>query len=490
MIKKNLTVRVKKISNVQYRKELFNKFAKTTKFNNKIVILGLGAIGTVLLHTIDRFIDIDRKNIIVVDKNNKTFDKIKTFDIHKEPVEIVKDNIEKVFIDKLQMKENDILLDCSYEIDTLDLFKFCNKFGISYINSAVEDWSDRIAPSQEYDTYYDRISTIEEFNQNLSNKNTNFIIGLGCNPGNVNIWVLYALEKINKKFYQINEPKHNLLAQKMGLNTIHISERDSHITNKPKRINEYVNTWAGNGNSWYDEALSYVEVSWGTHEKEYPPNILPDKSNDYQIVINKNGCNFFARTFVPSSDYLLGMVIRHEECYTIPKYLSVFDKDNKKIYQPSCYYVYNPNDSSKASIYEVIEDEEIYQDYKRLMTSDITQGKDEVGATLFFQDGKVFWIGSILDINEARFIFNNELNEFINSTILQVVAGYIGGLIYIIKLINHNKKLGLILPEHLPVHDFVHSIKPFIGIFGIFKVDWTSDSSDNKWQFKEFIEEF
>lgn len=480
----------KKFSSVKDRKDLFNKFAKTTKFNNKIVILGLGAIGTVLLNTIDRFIDISRNNFIVIDKDKKTFDKIKSFDITKLEVEIVKDNIDKVFIDNLKLTSNDIILDCSYEIDTLDMFKFCNKYGISYINSAVEDWSERVAKSQEYDTYYDRISTIETFNENLKDKNTNFIIGLGCNPGNVNLWVLYALEKINKKFYKINETKHNLLAQKMGLNTIHISEWDSHITKKPKRINEYVNTWAGNSNSWYDEAFSYVEVSWGTHEKEFPSLILPDKSNDFQIVINRLGCQLFARTYVPSNNYLLGMVIRHEECYTIPKYLTVFDNNNNKVYQPSCYYIYNPNDSSKASIYEVIENEEVYQDNKRLMTSDITCGKDEVGATLFFQDGKVFWIGSILDINEARFIFNNELNDFINSTILQVVAGYIGGLIYIIKLINDNKRLGLILPEHIPVHDFVHSIKPFIGLFGIFTVDWTSDSNDNKWQFKEFLEEF
>jgi homospermidine synthase len=471
------------MKNFTDKRKMIEKLKKSIKFNNKIVILGLGAIGTLLVNLITDIIDINNKNIIVIDKNESMFEKIKDIEVVKIIDFVLPSTINKIFIDKLNLKINDLIIDSSFEIDTLEMYKFCHKHGISYINSAVEDWPDGISRIDNYDTYADRIEMIEKYNTSIPIKNTNFIIGLGCNPGNVNLWILYALDKINKKYYKIQEDRPNYLAQKMGLNTIHISEKDSQITKKPKKINEYLNTWASNKNSWYDEAFSYVEVSWGSHEKTLPKFMIKQTDNK-QIIINKNGCCYFARTFVPSTPKMMGMMIRHEECYTIAKYLSTNN------YQPSCYYIYNPNDSSKASIYEVLEKDYKYQDEQRLMTDDIIDGDDEVGATLFFEDGNVFWVGSILSIKESRELFDNKLDRFINATLLQVVAGYLGGLIHLIKLINENKYQGLILPENIPYKEYLEITKPFLGIFGIFKVNWQSKYKHNKWQFNEFLMDF
>ena len=477
------------MTNFEKRKKMIQDLKKSIKFNNKIVILGLGAIGTLLVNLINDIIIMDSQNLIVIDKNNSMFEKIKNINARKITEYILPSTVNKIFIDLLNLTINDIIIDSSFEIDTLEMYKFCHKHGISYINSAVEDWPDGVSRLQEYDTYADRIAMIEKHNKSIEIKNTNFIIGLGCNPGNVNLWVLYALQKINDKYYKIKEDRPNFLAQRMGLNTIHISEKDSQITTKPKKVNEYLNTWASNKNSWYDEAFSYVEVSWGTHEKKYPINMLKKTKNN-QIIINNNGCCYFARTFVPSTPRMMGMMIRHEECYTIANYLSI--KYNSNIgenisYQPSCYYIYNPNDSSKASIYEVLERDYKYQDNQRLMSNDISEGSDEVGATLFFEDGNVFWVGSILSIKESRELFDNNLDSFINATLLQVVAGYLGGLIYIINLINQNKNIGLILPENIPIKEYMKITKPFLGIFGIFKVNWQSKYKHNKWRFDEFL---
>jgi homospermidine synthase len=474
------------INNFEKRKKRIQNLNKSIKFNHKIVILGLGAIGTLLVNLISNIVDMDIQNLIVIDKNKFMFEKIKDIDATKITEYILPSTIDKIFIDLLKLNINDIIIDSSFEIDTLEMYKFCHKHGISYINSAVEDWPDGVSRIKEYDTYADRIEMIAKHNKNIEIKNTNFIIGLGCNPGNVNLWVLYALQKINDKFYKIKEDRPNFLAQRMGLNTIHISEKDSQITNNPKRVNEYLNTWASNKNSWYDEAFSYVEVSWGTHEKKYPKNMLK-KTDKHQLIINNTGCCYFGRTFVPSTPRMMGMMIRHEECYTIANYLSIKYNGNNLSYQPSCYYIYNPNDSSKASIYEVLERDFKYQDNQRLMTMDITDGSDEVGATLFFEDGNVFWVGSILSIKESRELFDNKLDDFINATLLQVVAGYLGGLNHIINLINENKYLGLILPENIPLKEYMNITKPFLGIFGIFKVNWQSKYTHNKWRFEEFL---
>ena len=184
------------------------------------------------------------------------------------------------------------------------------------------------------------------------------------------------------------------------------------------------------------------------------------------------------------------MLIRHEESYTICKKLTLKDSNNNIIYKPSSYYVYKPCDSAIASISEVKDNLGAYQYYNRLMTSDIVEGRDELGCTLFFADGEIYWVGSLLDINEARLLYDNQYNDIINPTILQVVAGYVGGILYLIELIENKKYHGFLTPEDLPIDKFIKWTKPLLGPFGIIKVkDWIIQNKDptNPWQFNDFL---
>jgi homospermidine synthase len=323
----------------------------------------------------------------------------------------------------------------------------------------------------------------------IQNKKNNFIISLGCNPGNVSIWAMYALEKINQITKKFDYKSYADLANKLGLRVIHVSERDSQITNNPKKKNEYVNTWSSNAKSWYDEAFSFLEISWGTHEKNTPDNINKKLSNEYQLVLDGEGYNSYAYSYTPLGKNLVGMLIRHEECYTICRKLTIKNDKNEIIYKPSCYYVYKPNDSSVASTYEIRDNIGKYQENKRLMTSDIIEGKDELGCTLFFANGDIYWIGSLLDIKEARLIYDNEYDDIINATVLQVVAGYIGAILYLIESIENKKYKGLLTPEELPIKKFVKVTKPMLGPFGLIKVeDWTVETKpDKQWQFEDFV---
>lgn len=87
-----------------------------------------------------------------------------------------------------------------------------------------------------------------------------------------------------------------------------------------------------------------------------------------------------------------------------------------------------------------------------------------MGLTYFLQNGKVFWIGSTLDIDETRNLFDNEINDIINATILQVIVGYITGIIYINDLNNKNIKKGLIVPDEIPLEYMKYQL-PFLGNF-------------------------
>lgn len=475
------------------RKNAFESLSQSIVFKNKILIIGCGSIGTALLPLLIKFIVMAPSNITVCDKNANRFAKISQFislGVKTKHIKITKENVSSLIINELGLGQDDIIIDISYEINTEFMFSLCESVGISFINSAVEIWEKEPEMKDVDYTFYNRFKNMENKNKSNTKKSNNFIVSLGCNPGNVNIWTLYALDKINKEKDNFAYNTYAELAQLMGLKTVHISEKDTQIINKPKRENEYVNSWASDSISWYDEAFGFLEISWGTHESKLPDNIKLELSNDYQIIINGVGCETFAHTYTPISKNVLGMLIRHEESYTICKALTLKDSTNKITYKPSVYYIYKPNDSAVASTMEARANNNQVQPTGRLMADDIVEGRDEVGVTLFFADGDIYWIGSLLDIKEARLLFDNQYDNIINATVLQVVAGYIGGIFHLIESIEQKKYQGLTFPEDLPVGQFIKRTRPMLGPFGLMEVtDWDVDCVDqnNLWQYQDFI---
>jgi homospermidine synthase len=475
------------------RKYALESMVHIKEFKNKIVLIGCGAIGTSLLPLLFKLIKFNPVNLTVIDMDSYRFDVINKFvnmGVNTLNVKLTKDNIKSILIDDLKLGQDDLIIDASYEINTIFMYRLCSEFGISYTNSAVEVWNEEPTFKDIDYTFYSRIKSIEEADRKNKIKKNNFIISLGCNPGNVNIWTLYALEHINKKTTNYKFNSHAELAQKMGLKVVHISERDSQITSNPKKIGEYVNTWSSNAVSWYDEAFSYLEISWGTHEKKKPEKINSELSNEFQYIINGVGSDSYAYSYTPIGKNLTGMLIRHEECFTICRKLTLRDDTGKIIYKPSSYYVYKPCDSAIASTQETKDLLGEYQQNLRLMTSDIIEGRDELGCTLFFDSGDIYWVGSLLDINEARLIYDNEFNDVVNATVLQVCAGYLGGIFYLIESIEKKVYRGFMTPEDLPVNKFIQWTKPLIGPFGVIKVtDWTIESLDkqNPLQFEDFL---
>lgn len=481
---------LKTVSGRKFELELLkNQFS----FNNKILIIGCGSIGASLLYLIINFIKIDPKLITIIDKDILKLDKIQKFvnlGVNKHIIKLDQHNTKEFIINYLKLSKNDIIIDASYEISTKYMYQLCSESGISYINSSVESWEIEPTFTEKDYTFSSLIEDIILLDKQTLKKENNFIIGLGGNPGNVNIWTLYALDKINNKKNKFSYNSYAELAQKMGLRVIHISEKDSQITNKPRKRNEYLNTWSSDAISWYGEAIGNIEISWGTHEKNTYDKIVDSLSNPYQKIMDRKGYTTFGLTYTPISRNTVGMLIRHEECYTICRKLSIVDNNNNIVYKPSCYYVYKPCDSSMASINELIERNNDYHRKTRLMTCDIIEGRDELGCNLFFENGEIWWIGSLLDINEARLTFDNQDTELINATLLQVLAGYMGGLFYLIQSIQSKTYRGLLLPEDMPVKQFLKWTRPLLGPFGLMEIkDWNIECKDKKnlWQFSDFL---
>ena len=68
------------------------------------------------------------------------------------------------------------------------------------------------------------------------------------------------------------------LAMLLQIKVIHCSERDTQITNIPRTLNEFVNTWSVEG--FREEGIAPAEMGWGTHERWLPKNsVVPPEGN-------------------------------------------------------------------------------------------------------------------------------------------------------------------------------------------------------------------
>jgi homospermidine synthase len=460
------------------RKQKVNDlFSNKIAFNNKIYIIGMGAIGIPLLWLLLKILDISPLNITVIDERD-IYDEIKQTII--QPINILSNtnvdvNTYKILLE--QLSNNDIIIDAASSIDTFYIIQLCQERGASYINSALNDeWSlpdNNLRNKEELlkNTIYSIHKNLEKYNNNLSDKNFNSVLCMGCNPGNVSLWCKLGLINIAKdkdiEYSDFeNQDKWNLLSQKLGVEVIHISEKDTQIINEPKKDDEYCNTWSKTMDSYYSEALTNVELSIGTHEAN-KNNYTEDDiilQNEECLILNRFGCYTFAQSWIPYYKKIVGNVICHDETYTIGKKLSVYNEKNI-IYKPSIYYVYNPCNAAKLSLNELKELDENYQLNYRLLTNEIIDGNDILGLTYFLEDKKcIYWIGSLLGIEEARNIFDNKINNIINATILPVIAGYLTGIIYLIDLNRNNIKKGIIEADDIPLEYMKYQL-PFLGDF-------------------------
>ena len=93
------------------------------------------------------------------------------------------------------------------------------------------------------------------------------------------------------------------LAMLTGTKVIHISERDTQIGDKPKQVNEFVNTWSVAG--FYEEGIAPAEMGWGTHERRLPANAHKHSYGPCnQICLSQMGINTYVHSWVPMGEII------------------------------------------------------------------------------------------------------------------------------------------------------------------------------------------
>jgi homospermidine synthase len=423
--------------------------AKT--FTNKMLVLGAGSVSQCVLPLLVEHL-LEAKQITIMDmKDNRA----RIQGVINQGAQFVQDQITEENLDSLLSKylsAGDFLLDLAWNIDANVILQWCHDHGVLYLNTSVEEWDPYVGGANKNPierTLYYRHMRMIEMKSTWKNSGPTAIVEHGANPGLVSHLVKKSLVdiatrglsegKLSRNIEKtLEEERYNELAHQLSVKVIHISERDTQITNRPKQFNEFVNTWSVDG--LYEEGVAPAELGWGSHEKTLPPNAYEHSVGPKnQICIAAPGASTWVRSWVPNFE-ITGMVIRHGEAFTISDYLTVWDKESA-IYRPTVHYAYCPSNEALVSLRELEMRQWQMHPEQRIMNDEITDGDDRLGVLLMGHPYKSWWTGSLLNIHDSRKLVPNQ-----SATTVQVGSAVYAAVAWAMS----NPEQGLLVPDELP----------------------------------------
>lgn len=481
----------------------------------KILILGLGSVSRCTLPLLLKHLPYPASAYTIIDGGDQealdgAIKTVRAAGVNFESVQISPENYAQVLAEHLD--NGDMLIDLAWNIGTLDLLRWCRDAGVLYVNASFElwdpyagGWSEEPTARTLYRRHLELQNMLKEWGQN---DGPTAVLDHGANPGLVSHFTKAALVDIARAWLAQPDTDDERtrreaaaaalearnwagLAHALNVQVIHVSERDTQISEQPKRVNEFVNTWSVEG--FYEEGVAPAEMGWGTHERTLPAGAYQHRDGPgNQICLARPGCRTWVRSWVPAGP-ITGMVIRHGEAFSISDYLTVYE-DGVPVYRPTVHYAYCPADAAIASLHELHMRGYQLQPDQRIMYDDIISGRDELGVLLMGHPLTSWWTGSLLDIEETR-----QLAPGQNATTLQVAAGLLGA----IEWMRKNPRKGVRLPDDLPHDEVLATAKPYLGPFVSRAVDWTplKDRADvfagydgaaalipeDVWQFNTFL---
>lgn len=447
------------------------------RFDGRILILGCGAVSQCALPLFLDHLEMPRDKITVLDfvDQRHTIAHALSQGVRFVQEKITREQFAEQF--GRYVGPGDLIIDLAWNLGCTDLLDWCFRHDVRYLNTSVELWdpyADR--PHTTDRTLYVRHMDLRRMIAGWpTKKGATAVVDHGANPGLVSHFTKMGLLDIGRKVLA-DKPRDtrvpaleeaiagqhfNRLAQLVGLKVIHISERDTQISNRPKEVNEFVNTWSVEG--FFEEGTAPAEMGWGTHEQALPAGArLHNSGPRNQICLTSHGINTWVRSWVPCGE-IVGMVVRHGEAFSISEALTLLGDDGTPVYRPTVHYAYCPCDAAIASLHELkMRNYQLHETW-RIMSDDIVRGRDEMGCLLMGHDFKSWWIGSLLDIEETRRLVPGQ-----NATTLQVAASVLGALFWMIR----NPREGVCLPDHLPHDEIMEIALPYLGPVISQSVDW------------------
>src|SRR5882762_681728 len=478
-------------------KKTARKFSKpaSTKylsFKGRMVMVGFGSIGQGVLPLILRHIGIKPAQItIIADEMRGGEDEARRYGVTFIRKRLTRENLRQT-LDK-RLAKGDFLVNLSVEVASTALVELCQEKGALYVDTCIEPWpggyTDPSLSVSLRSNYALRENVLKLAPKYRGGPTA--VIAHGANPGLVSHFVKKALVNLAKDTgLGVVRPSSREgwgeLARDLGVKVIHIAERDTQVSKKPKKVGEFVNTWSIDG--FVSEGSQPAEMGWGTHEKGLPADGARHEFGcDAAIYLNRPGLLTRVRTWTPLEGPFHGFIITHNESISIADYFTLRD-GAKVVYRPTVHYAYHPCDQAIMSMHEIAGKNLHQQQRQRLIVDEITSGRDELGVLLMGHKKGAYWYGSQLDIDETR-----KLAPYNNATSIQVCAPVLSGIIWALE----NPDRGIVEADEM---DFARNLDicmpylgPVVGKYG----DWTPlqdrgklfpediDKSD-PWQFKNF----
>jgi homospermidine synthase len=477
----------------------------------RVLVLGCGSVAQCTVPLLIRDLQIDPQCITIVDvldNRARVADSIAA-GVTYEQDQVTPDNIDSFLA--ARVGDGDLLLDLAWNIDNPTILQWCRDHGVRYLNTSVEVWDpyDDMASTHPLDrTLYVRHMDLRRMMAAWGdNKGATAVVEHGANPGLVSHFTKQALTEIAGRMLHdgiaadaaalelaLTNDEYATLAMLTGTKVVHISERDTQITDVPKEVDEFVNTWSVDG--FFEEGIAPAELGWGTHEKRLPPNgyVHHGYGPCNQICIARPGMETWVRSWVPAGE-IRGMVVRHGEALTISDHLTVWGDDGNPVYRPTVHYAYHPSDAAVNSVLELRMRNWVMQSRQRILNDEIISGADELGVLLMGHPYRSWWTGSLLSIDEARAILPHQ-----SATTLQVAGSIIGCVSWMIE----NPNEGLCVPDDLPWREVLRVATPYLGSMHSAATDWDPLTSrndlfptfandadlvdrDDPWQFSNFL---
>ncbi|QXM23986.1 saccharopine dehydrogenase NADP-binding domain-containing protein [Elioraea tepida] len=462
------------------------------RFPGPIVMVGFGSIGRGTLPLILRHIDAPRERMVVIDPDDSGRWIAEKEGIRFRKLALTRENLRSEL--EPLLGRGGFLVNLSVEVSSVALIELCRQWNALYLDTCIEPWpggyTDPSLSMSQRSNYALRESA--RALRRPGHDDPTALIAHGANPGMVSHFVKQALVNLAEALGKdttapTTQEGWARLARDLGVKGIHIAERDTQRSDRPKEQGEFVNTWSIEG--FLSEGMQPAELGFGTHEKALPPEGRRHEFGcDAAIYLTRPGCATRVRTWVPTAGPQIGWLITHNESISIADYLTLRE-GGKVVYRPTCHYAYHPCDDTVLSLHEFQGRAFERQPRTRLMNDEIVEGIDELGVLLYGHARNAYWFGSQLSIAEAR-----RLAPYQNATGLQVTSAVLAGMVWTIENprsgvvdadeIDWRRCLEVQLPYLGPVVGAYTSWTPLTGRPGLFPEDV---DLEDPWQFRNVI---
>ncbi|HEY5664845.1 MAG TPA: saccharopine dehydrogenase NADP-binding domain-containing protein [Ilumatobacter sp.] len=444
------------------------------RISGPVVIIGFGSIGRGTLPLLDRHVAFDRDRCTVIEPSDDDRPVLDRYGVRYVSRHVTAENYRELLIPLLtEGGGQGFCINLSVDTSSLDIMRLCRELGVLYLDTVVEPWEgfyfDASTDNALRTNQALRATVIDE--RRRSPGGTTAVSCCGANPGMVSWFVKAALMRLAADLGRdVPEPAAGdragwaRLMADLGVTGVHIAERDTQTTTRPKPLGVFWNTWSVDG--FISEGLQPAELGWGTHERWMPANARThDDPAAPGIFLEQPGAATRVRTWCPTFGAQHGFLVTHNEALSIPDFFTVWNDDGSVAYRPTCHYAYRPCDAAVVAFDELFGAAGRHPVESHVLDEhEIVDGADELGVLLYGHERNAMWFGSQLTIGEARALAPDQ-----NATGLQVTSAVLAGVVWALE----HPEEGIVETDDMDHRRCLEVQLPYLGNVDAFYTDWT-----------------